>query len=208
MVSQLLSGWKVMVSCDVLGPGGRVTLHAQTPFVQSDVKRPLLSVGNLTQSGAEVKFGNKGSWIDLYTGTGVQRVPVRVKGKTFGLSIQETDAWIIPETSDPTPHAVVAPVDEEIGRAEQPNPASSSTGSCGGTEASRDSRHAARARSPRPCSSLAELATVGTTTRRGRALEWQQRRRHAKPVEGAWRTGVGHEGSGVASTRPTRAPES
>ena len=33
------------------------------------------------------------------------------------------DAWIIPETSDPAPHAVVAQVDEEIDRAEQPVPA-------------------------------------------------------------------------------------
>ena len=48
---------------------------------------------------------------------------VRVKGKTFGLSIQKTDAWVIPEISDLAPHAVVAPVDEEIGRAEQPNTA-------------------------------------------------------------------------------------
>ena len=85
-------------------------------------KRSLLSVGRLTQSGAEVKFGSKGSWIDLHTDTGVQRVPVRVKGKTFGLSIQKTDAWIIPETSGPAPHAVAAPLDEEIGRAEQRNP--------------------------------------------------------------------------------------
>ena len=60
-----------MVSCDVLGPGGRVILHAQTPFVQSDVKRSLLSVGKLTQSGA-VKFGDKNSWIDLQTDAGVQ----------------------------------------------------------------------------------------------------------------------------------------
>ena len=112
-----------MVSYDVLGPGGRVKLHPQTPFVQSDVKRPLLCVGKLTMSGAEVKFGSKGSWIDLHTDSGVQRVPVRVKGKTFGLSIQKTDAWIIPENSDPAPHAVVAPVDEEMGRAEQPIPA-------------------------------------------------------------------------------------
>ena len=44
------SGRKVMVSYDVLGPGGRVILHAQTPFVQSDVKRPLPSVGKLTRS--------------------------------------------------------------------------------------------------------------------------------------------------------------
>ena len=71
-------------------------LHAQTPFVLSDVKRPLLSIGKLTQSGTEVKFGSKGSWIDLHTDPRVQRVPVRVKGKTFGLSIRKTDAWIIP----------------------------------------------------------------------------------------------------------------
>ena len=70
-----------MVSCDVLGPGGRVILHAQTPFVQRDVKRPLLSVGKLTKSGAEVTFGSKGSWIDLHTDSGVQRVCVRVKEK-------------------------------------------------------------------------------------------------------------------------------
>ena len=56
---------------------------AQTPFfVQSDVKGPLLSVGKLTQSGAEVKFGDKNSWIDLQTDAGVHRVLVRVKGKT------------------------------------------------------------------------------------------------------------------------------
>ena len=70
---------------------------------------------------------------------------VRVKGKTFGLSIQKTNAWIIPETDDATPHAVVAPVDEEIGSAEAPKPP---LASCSGTEARRDSRDAARARSP------------------------------------------------------------
>ena len=112
-----------MVSYDVLGPGGRVILHAQTLFVQSDVKRPLLSVGKFRQSGAEIKFGDKNSWIDLQTDAGVQNVSVRVKGKTFGLSIKKSDAWIIPETSDPAPHAVAAPVDEEIDRAEQPVPA-------------------------------------------------------------------------------------
>ena len=42
-------------------------LHAQTPFVQSDVKRPLLSVGKLTMSGAEVKSGSKGSELDFRT---------------------------------------------------------------------------------------------------------------------------------------------
>ena len=72
---------------------------------------------------AAVKFRDKNSWIDLQTDTGVQRVPVRVKGKTFGLSIQKTDAWIIHETSDPAQHAVMARVDEEIGGAEQPIPA-------------------------------------------------------------------------------------
>ena len=131
---------KVMVSYDVL-------LHAaQSPLVQSDFKRPLLSVGKLTQSGAEVKFGDKNSWIDLQTGTGVQRVLVRVKGKTFGLSIQNTDAWIIPETSDPAPHAVVA---MSIKRSTEKNNPSFLLRhrSCSGTTAGRDSRHAARARS-------------------------------------------------------------
>ena len=71
-----------MVSYDASGPGGRVKLHAQTRFVRSDVKRPLLSVGKLTKSGAEIKFGSKGSWIDLHTDSGMQRVPVRVKGDT------------------------------------------------------------------------------------------------------------------------------
>ena len=69
-------------------------------------------------------------------------MPVRVKGNTFGLSIQKTDAWIIHETSDPAPHAVVAPVEEEIGRAEQPNPVPEAQE----TEAAprpEDSRHAA-----------------------------------------------------------------
>ena len=47
----------------------------------------------------------------------------RTRGNTSGLLIQKTDAWIIPETSDPAAHAVVAPVDEEIDRAEQPVPA-------------------------------------------------------------------------------------
>ena len=83
------SGRKVMVSYDVLVPGGRVILHAQTPFLQSDVKRRLLSVGKLTQSGAEVKFGDKNSWIDLQIDAGVQRGPVRVKGKTFGSSVRQ-----------------------------------------------------------------------------------------------------------------------
>ena len=60
------------------------------------------SGGKPTLSGAEVKFGSKGSWVDLHTDSGVQRVPVRVKGKSFGLSIRKTDAWIIPENSDPS----------------------------------------------------------------------------------------------------------
>ena len=92
-------------------------------------QKAFLSVAKLTMSGAEVKFGSKGSWIDLHTDSGVQRVPVRVKGKTFGLTIRKTDAWIIPENSDPAPRAVVALVEEEIGRAEQPNRRSSSAGS-------------------------------------------------------------------------------
>ena len=94
----ILSGRKVMVSYDVLGPGGRVVLHVQTPFVQNDVKRVFLSVGKLTMSGAEVKFGSKGSWIDLHTDSGVQRVPVRVKGARPLASRSGRPAWIIPRT--------------------------------------------------------------------------------------------------------------
>ena len=146
-----------MVSHDALGPGRRVMLHAQTPFVQSDVKRPLLSVGKLTMSGAEVKFGSRGSWIDLHTDSGVQRLPVRVKGKTCGLTIGKTDAWIIPENSDPAPRAVVAPVEEEIGRAEKPNnapgaqeaeAAASQTRlkACGSSEKPTSLQHSGRAR--------------------------------------------------------------
>ena len=186
---------KVMVSYDVLGPGGRAILHAQTPCVQSDVKkRPLLSVGKLTQSGAEVKFGDKSSWIDLQTDAGVQRVPVRVKGETFGLSIQKTDAWIIPETSDRAPHAVVAPAGEEIGRAEQPNraPAAQEAAAAPRPEETQDMRFEREAR---------DLAASWQSSR------WEDSRAAAKlkPVEGAWRTGVVHEGSGVASTRPCRS---
>ena len=55
-------------------------LHAQILSYRATSKGPLLSVGKLTMSGAEVKFGSKGSWIDLHTDSGVQRVPVRVKG--------------------------------------------------------------------------------------------------------------------------------
>ena len=32
------SGRRVMVSYNILGPGGRVVMHSQTPFVQSDVR--------------------------------------------------------------------------------------------------------------------------------------------------------------------------
>ena len=114
MVSESLRAEEEMASYDVLGPGGRVVLHAQTPFVQSDVKRHLFSVRKHTNSGAEVTFGSKGSWIDLHTDSGSQRVPVRVKGKTFGLSIPKTSGWIIPQADE-------APLDEEMGREAEPN---------------------------------------------------------------------------------------
>ena len=98
-----------------------------------------------------------------------------MKGKTFGLSIQKTDAWIIPETSDTAPHAAVAPADEEIGRAEAPNPAPAAPEAAAAPrpEETQGMRLEREARDLD--SSLAELATVGTTARRGRTLEWQQR---------------------------------
>ena len=43
----------------------------------------------LESSRREVKFGRKDSWIDLHTDTGIQRVLVRVKGKTFGLDSEK-----------------------------------------------------------------------------------------------------------------------
>ena len=89
-------------------------------------KRPLLSVGKLTQSGAVQKSSSEakahGLIFTLSLECNVCLCDVRVKGKTLGLSIQKTDAWVIRETSDPAPHAAVAPVDEEIGRAEAPIP--------------------------------------------------------------------------------------
>ena len=131
-----------MVSYDVLSPGGRVTLHAQTPFVQSDVKRPLVSVGKLTQSGAEVKFGSEGSWSDLHTDTGLQRVLVRAKGKTLasrsrklmlGSSLRQVAQlhmqWWRQLTRDR--------------QSRKTHSASGSTGSCDGTETRRDSGLAA-----------------------------------------------------------------
>ena len=68
----------------------------------------LFPVGKLTQSGAEIKFGSRGSWIGLHTDGEMQRVLVRVKGQTFGLSIQKTNAWIILEADDAAPHVYVA----------------------------------------------------------------------------------------------------
>ena len=61
-----------MLSCDVLDPDVRAVLRAQTPFVESDVKRSLLSVGKLTRNGAEMTFSDEGSWVDLHTGGGLR----------------------------------------------------------------------------------------------------------------------------------------
>ena len=199
------SGKKVMVSYDFLGPRGLVKLHAQTPFVQSDVKRPLLSVGKLTQSSSEVKFGSKGSWIDLHTDSGVQRVVVRVKGETFasrsrklmpGSSLRQVTQlhmqwWrrLMRRSAEPAP---AAPEAEAAPRPEETQ----------GMRLEQEARDLAAA--------WQSSRQLGQPLGEG-GLEWQQRRRHAKPVEGAWRTGVGHDGSDVASTRPrrgkTRAPE-
>ena len=73
-----------MVSYDVLGPGGRATCMLKLLSCRA-ASKGLFPVGKLTQSGAEVKFGSKGSWIDLHTDGEMQRVLVRVKGQTFWL---------------------------------------------------------------------------------------------------------------------------
>ena len=63
--------------------------------------------------GVPDEFGSKGSYTDLHTDSGVQRVPLRVKSKTFGLTIWKTDAW---KNSNPAPaaqEAEAAPKPEE-----------------------------------------------------------------------------------------------
>ena len=98
----------------------------------------------------------------------------------------------------------MAPVDEEIGRAEQPIPAPAVPEAAAalrpeethGMRLEREARDLAAA--------WQRTRQLGQPLGEG-GLEWQQRRRHAKMVESAWRTGVGHEGSDVASK--TRAPE-
>ena len=90
------SGRKVMVSCNVLGPGGRVVLHAQTLFVWCDVARPPFQCGahedwrrgQILQKGLMDRSAHR------------QRAPVWVKGK---LSIQKTCAWIVLEADDAAP---------------------------------------------------------------------------------------------------------
>ena len=44
------------------------------------------------------------------------------KANCLASQFRKTEAWIIPETDDAAPHDEVAPVDEEIGRGEAPNP--------------------------------------------------------------------------------------
>ena len=131
MVSRFLQAVKVMVSYDVLGPRSTRDI-ARSPSVESVVKRPLLSVGKLTKSGAEVKFGSQGSWIGLHAGTGVQRVLVRVKGKTFWPLDQKTDAWI-------SLRLMTWWLRRWMKRsAESSTRPASSNGSCGGTECRQD----------------------------------------------------------------------
>ena len=54
-----------------LGPSNVQLRNATGLSIPSGRRRPLRSVGNLTMSSAENKFGSKGSWIDLHTASGV-----------------------------------------------------------------------------------------------------------------------------------------
>ena len=99
-------------------------------FLQSDVTRPLLSVGKLTKSGAEVNFGSQGTWIDLHTDSGLQRVLVRVKGTLSASPFAKPAPGSSPKQT--TPHAEVEPVDEEIGGKEDPNQPPGGSGSVEG----------------------------------------------------------------------------
>ena len=122
----------------------------------------------------------------LHNDSGLQRVLVRVKGKICGLSIQKTNAWIIPETDDATPRAEVAPADKEIGRgvAPDPHPAALEAAAAPRPEETQGVRLEREAR---------DLAAV-----------WQSSRQLGQPLgEGGLSSGsnlsahVGHEGSHV-----------
>ena len=84
--------------------------------------------------------------------------------------MEKTNAWIIPETDVAALHVVVAPVDEDIGKAEAPNlaPTAPEAAAAPRPEETRGMRLEREARD------LAELATVGTSTGRRGTLEWQQ----------------------------------
>ena len=69
----------------------------------------------------------------------------RVKGKTFGLSPKKTSAGIIPEVDDAVPHAVVAPVEEEMGREEYPPLAAPRAEETQGVRLEREARDLAAA---------------------------------------------------------------
>ena len=86
MVFSILSGKKVIVSYDVLGRTR--DLARSDSFSCRATAEGLLSVLERSRRAVQKSSSEaRGSWIDLHTG--MQRVLVRVEGKTFGLSIQK-----------------------------------------------------------------------------------------------------------------------
>ena len=134
-----------MVSYDALGPGGRVILHAET-LSRAEQRQKASSQCRTAHDERRRSQFRKERLLDInpHTDSGVQRVPVRVKGKTFGLTIQKTHVWIIPANSDAAPRAAVAPVQQlrKLWRHRgQKRPKA-----CGSSEKPATSQHPGRAR--------------------------------------------------------------
>ncbi|CAK0896486.1 unnamed protein product, partial [Prorocentrum cordatum] len=73
------SGRNIIVEYAVLDINA--IIDAKTPFVQSDVKRALLSVGKLARHGIDMYFKKDGPWMEIDTDRGRAKVPVHMKGR-------------------------------------------------------------------------------------------------------------------------------
>ena len=127
MVFSILSGKKVMVSYDVLGRT-RDLARSDSSSCRATSKGPL-SVLERSRRAVQ-KSSSEARAHGLIFALECNACLCEWRVRPLASRSKRTGAWILSETSDPAPHAAVAPVDEEIGRAEAP--ASGSTRSCGG----------------------------------------------------------------------------
>ena len=86
MVFSILSGKKVIVSYDVLGRT-RDLARSDSSSCRATSKGHFSVLERSRRAVQKSSSEARAHGIDLHTG--MQRVPVRVKGKTFGLSIQK-----------------------------------------------------------------------------------------------------------------------